>query len=87
MIEIIASVILYLLIGLELFINMPMNGVYKIPFINTKDNIIIFGGLLTFIFSFIMTRQLPLSLPIAIILIILYFVYSKLSYKPFTINT
>lgn len=87
MIETLSNVILYLLIGMELFINMPMNGVYRLPgSFWTKDTVIMVGGLLTFIFAFIMTRQLPLSLPISIVLIILYFVYVKLSYKPFTIS-
>jgi hypothetical protein len=77
--EKLANIILYLFIGIELFINIPINR--SVPL--SKDYIIIFGVILAVIFSFLMTKYLQLPLVVVVILMIFYFAYLKLMLKGF----
>ena len=72
MFESLASLFVYVLILIEIFINMPINGIYRLPGITTKDNIIIIGGLLSCIISFILSIYIPLPLCISIPILIFY---------------
>lgn len=85
-VELLSNVFLYFLIGVELFINMPINGVYRVPisFLQTKDNTIIAGMIASIAFASFMAVRYPLSLPIIAILGVMYFIYLKCILKPFT---
>lgn len=76
------NLILYFLIGTELFINMPMNGVYRLPgHFRNKDDIIITGFLLAIVFASLMTLKISMPLPVVITALVLYFIYTKRYYR------
>ena len=66
------SFIFYILIFVEIFINCPMNGVYRLPGNWTKDSTIGIGLLASFLSAGFLAKKYPLPWYISVFLLILY---------------
>ena len=73
--EIMISIIVYALVGVDLFINAPMNGVYHLPGKWSKDDTILYGFRATLLFLILMTYFCRLSLTTGIIFIVIYYLF------------
>ena len=74
----IPSFLIYIFIGIELFINAPMNGLYNLSLNLSKDNVLQYGFCSTFFFAIIMTYYNPLDTQKIILISIIYFLYYML---------
>lgn len=76
------NLILWFLIGVELFINLPMNGVYTLPYIHeNKNKIITYGLLISLILAFIIIHYIHINSFIAMGLIFAYFIYQNIRFN------
>jgi len=66
------SYILYILFFIDFFINLPMNGYFRLL---SKDNTIIVGYIISIVLSIVVVKYFVLPLYVSIPLLMLYFYY------------
>lgn len=70
-----------MIICIEVFINMPMNGVYSVPFLcKTKDCTIVLGGILGLVISLLVSIFYPIPYFYSLIFLFLYYIYIKCTF-------
>lgn len=72
-IDYLLSVLVYVLIGIELLINNPMNQIYSIPL--NKNNLIIFGLLVSLLLGIVLTEYVPIPIVGSIIALIIFVIH------------
>ena len=77
MFNLVTNVVFYGLVGLELFINFPINGVYGRLLKFSKDTIIVGGLILTALFASLMSIYVPLPSIITTLGILFYIIYTR----------
>lgn len=76
------TMILVFLIGIEIFVNAPMNGYFKYPcFSNNKDSIIVTGIIISIILAIGIGIYFPINWVIALGIIVLYFIWLVFQFR------
>jgi len=70
--------VIYIIIGIELFVNMSLKGVYKIPALQlTNKQNVIYGVMLSIAFSVLMTSLFKINLVLIVGALIIYYIYKN----------
>ena len=69
------TLIALILLFIDIFVNLPMNGFYRLPGNWTKDTTIITGVLVAFVLAWVITANFSIPIYITMTYILLYLLY------------